>query len=117
MAGGAVTDRTPAAVKDSARIGDAPPSAVGALPGAAAPFLLAAQAAPAPVPADAGVGTCVAGWDRRAFLTAAGALGSHVTARRTPHRRPRHRRRRPGPGRAAAPAPSPTERAARTAPS
>ncbi|MEU8762869.1 molybdopterin-dependent oxidoreductase [Streptomyces sp. NPDC048659] len=77
---------------DSTGIGDVLPSVAGALAGALALYLLAAQAVRAPEPADPDGEGGGAGWNRRGFLTAAGvtavaaasagALGRTFTARR-----------------------------------
>ncbi|MCW5252350.1 molybdopterin-dependent oxidoreductase [Streptomyces sp. SHP 1-2] len=65
---------------DSTGLGDALPSIVGAVAGAAVLYVLASRAVPAPVPAgaDGRGGTGV--WSRRGFLTAAGVTAVAATS-------------------------------------
>ncbi|MFF2775928.1 molybdopterin-dependent oxidoreductase [Streptomyces sp. NPDC058052] len=77
---------------DSTGIGDALPSVAGALAGAIALYLLASRAVPAPAPAGEVREDSAGGWNRRGFLTSAGAtavaatsagaLGRFLTSRR-----------------------------------
>ncbi|MFJ3586760.1 molybdopterin-dependent oxidoreductase [Streptomyces sp. NPDC090127] len=58
---------------DSSGVGDALPSIAGAVAGGVVLYVLASRAAPSPAPADAGESREAADWNRRGFLTAAGA--------------------------------------------
>jgi DMSO/TMAO reductase YedYZ molybdopterin-dependent catalytic subunit len=65
---------------DSTGLGDALPSIVGAVAGAVVLYLLASKAVPAPVPAGVDGEGGVDGWNRRGFLTAAGATAVAATS-------------------------------------
>ncbi|MEU5921703.1 molybdopterin-dependent oxidoreductase [Streptomyces sp. NPDC047141] len=65
---------------DSTGIGDALPSVVGALAGAAVLYVLASKAVPATAPAVAEGQEGTEGWNRRGFLAAAGATAVVATS-------------------------------------